>query len=162
MYTHPPTHTHTQPEPFGLTSARSIDLHMQVWFQNRRARFRKQERTGCVSLRSRYRQRRLQKAIKDSHGAMFPGYSHSSPPGSLMLPPPQPMHPYMPNFPMPAATQVTSSSPNSTLPNLLPPTASSLPGFHTLRPPLPQKLPGPDGAACFPTFYTSTGCAHKS
>ena len=32
-----------------------------MWFQNRRARYRKQERTGSVSFRSRYRQKRLEK-----------------------------------------------------------------------------------------------------
>lgn len=32
-----------------------------MWFQNRRARHRKQERTGSVSFRSRYRQKRLKK-----------------------------------------------------------------------------------------------------
>ena len=36
---------------------------MQVWFQNRRARFRKQERTGCVSSRHRQRRNRI---LKDS------------------------------------------------------------------------------------------------
>ena len=44
-------------------------LLKQVWFQNRRARHRKQERTGSVSFRSRYRQKRLKK-LQDKQAMM--------------------------------------------------------------------------------------------
>ena len=46
-----------------------------MWFQNRRARHRKQERTGSVSIRSRVRQQRVQR-MKESQAvvSMYRGY----------------------------------------------------------------------------------------
>ena len=54
---------------------------IQIWFQNKRARCRKLERTGSVSFRSRYRQRHLQE-LQECQAAMqlYNGSSyHSSP-----------------------------------------------------------------------------------
>lgn len=47
-----------------------------MWFQNRRARFRKQERTGSISCRSRYRQKRLEKL---QHNNFIPSYPAPGP-----------------------------------------------------------------------------------
>ena len=84
----------------------------QVWFQNRRARYRKQERTGSISLRSKYRQKRLQKlqhnqaaaaAAMSAGAGMYSGYYQScgNSPSQAMLASPQSMSPYMPGFAFP-------------------------------------------------------------
>lgn len=89
----------------------------QVWFQNRRARFRKQERTGSVSHRARNRQRRLQKLIHQNHiqsaatMAMYAGYNI----GAATAPNPQMMPLHSPQTTMPSTYSYMSGFP--TLPS---------------------------------------------
>jgi len=121
-----------------------------VWFQNRRARYRKQERTGSVSLRSKYRQKRLQR-LQQNQAAMGYYPCGPTPTGGMIAASPQPaMTPYMPGFHAVAAS-ATPFSANYVAMNFatntavsLSPTAmgsaySTLPPSNSLIAPVSQK-----------------------
>ncbi len=136
-----------------------LSSHTQVWFQNRRARYRKQERTGSVSHRARNRQRRLQRLIHHNQiqsaatMAMYAGYNAgTAATGPAPTPQMMPLHSpqttmpsaysYMSGFPalpsgqMPSASPVAATTSTTTefpLPSLgsvhLPSTSSGTPAY---------------------------------
>ena len=89
-------------------------------------------------MRSRFRQRRVQKVLQQGQPPvpMYPGFmalpGHGT---SMMLPSPQPMSHYMSSFPfsgpLPTSVSTSSSTTDLPLPNPLPTPTSYLPGFHS-------------------------------